>query len=127
MVATASPASLAVMALNRSVFALPLPIDPTRVPPEHAAHAIDDAAPLRALALDSASYVVAAASVPVTVSSTESLAGTLVLKLVATLLSVVAAHTFRTVAGAAVRPRSAQRTVIVAAVDVRLSRTTARR
>src|SRR6185295_18660406 len=115
MLTTAGPVALAATPVNRSVFALPLPIEATFVPPEHPAHAADAAAPPRTLAAASASSVAAAASVPVTVSSTESLAGTLALTLVAKLPSVVAVHRLRTLADALVSPRSAQRAVIVVA------------
>ena len=64
--------------MNRRVLAAPLPIEPTRPPPEHAAQVATVALPVRVLADDSASYVVAAASVPVTVSRTEPLAATVV-------------------------------------------------
>src|ERR1043166_7829309 len=127
MFTTAGPVALAVIPVNRRMFALPLPTEWTLAPPEHVAQDATAAVPPRTLVVDSASNVVTAPSVPVTLSSTESLAGTLALKLVVTLPIVVALHRFRTLADEPARPRSAHRTVMVAAAEVRLSSSTARR
>src|SRR6476620_5312457 len=114
MFPTAGPVALAVIPVKRRVFALPLPTEWTLDPPEHVAHVATTAVPPRALPAASASNVVTAPSVPVTVSSTEPLAGTLTLKLVVKLPIVVAVHRFRTLADELARPRSAHRAVMVA-------------
>src|SRR3954471_1342594 len=98
MFTTAGPVALAAIPVNRRVFAPPLPTEWTLAPPEHVAQDATTAVPPRGLAVDSASSVVTAPSVPVTPSSTESLAGTPTLWLVVTLPIVVALHRFRTLA-----------------------------